>query len=179
MEETPVASSEKPEAHQNGAPATKAGAPPERAATPEPSYVPDDAERARLDSMMKITDRVREEDQQVAAYLEQTVPLRADGKILELGLEKGHVFEKQITDATTKARLENALLNVWGDGAELIFTVGSPDAKPERTVSAERARLRRLRELAAIEEVKNHPRVKDAIEIFRAHVKNVIVAEIT
>lgn len=127
---------------------------------------------------MKITDRVREVDQQVAAYLEQTVPLRADGKVLELGLEKGHVFEKQITDTTTKERLNKALLDSWGEGAELILTVGSPGATPEHTVSAERARQRRARELAAIEEVKNHPRVKEAIEIFHAHVKNVIVAEI-
>lgn len=145
---------------------------------PEPAYAPDDAERRRLEEMMKITDRVREVDQQVAAYLEQTVPLRADGKILELGLEKGHVFEKQITDTTTKERLNKALLDSWGEGAELILTVGSPGATPEHTVSAERARQRRARELAAIEEVKNHPRVKEAIEIFHAHVKNVIVAEI-
>jgi hypothetical protein len=60
----------------------------------------------------------------------------------------------------------------------LIFSVGSAEARPERTVSAERARLRRVRELAAIEEVKNHPRVKEAIEIFRAHVKHVTVAEL-
>lgn len=144
----------------------------------ESGYLPSDDERARLQRMMTITERVREKDQQIAAYLEQTVPLKADGKVLELGLEKGHVFEKQITDEKTKQLLESVLKNEWGASAELVFQIGSREATPDRTVSSERARLRRVRELAAIEEVKNHPRVKDAIEIFRAHVKNVIVSEL-
>lgn len=146
--------------------------------TPEPGYSPTDDERARLEQMMRITDHVREKDQQIAAYLEQSVPLRADGKVLELGLEKGHVFEKQITDAKTKELLEVVLRKEWGSSAEVLFSLGSHEAIPARSVSAERARLRRVRELAAIEDVKNHPRVKDAIEIFHAHVKNVIVAEL-
>ncbi len=178
----PPSESERPESvtppSASLTPSRVAAPPPVTPVAVEPAYAPDEAEQARLVEMMKITDRVRTEDQQVAAYLEQTVPLRADGKILELGLEKGHVFEKQITDPTTKQRLNDALVDLWGEGAELLLTVGSPEAKPERTVSAERARQRRLRELAAIEEVKNHPRVKDAIEIFHAHVKNVIVAEV-
>lgn len=145
---------------------------------PEPAYLPTDDERTRLQQMMTITERVREKDQQIAAYLEQTVPLQADGKVLELGLEKGHVFERQITDEKTKQLLETVLTNEWGPSAELVFQIGSREATPDRTVSAERARLRRARELAAIEEVKNHPRVREAIEIFHAHVKNVIVAEL-
>jgi DNA polymerase-3 subunit gamma/tau len=153
-------------------PASKAPATP-----PESSYVPTDDERSRLARMMKLTDKVREKDQQIAAYLEQAVPLSADGKVLELGLEKGHVFEKQITDQKTRDLLEQVIKSEWGGDAELLFTVGSRDATPDRTVSAERVRLRKARELAAIEEVKNHPRVREAIEIFRAHVKHVIVAE--
>lgn len=148
------------------------------AGSTDSAYFPTDDERVRLQQMMAITDRVREKDQQIAAYLEQAVPLNADGKVLELGLEKGHVFEKQITDENTKQLLETVLKKEWGPSAELIFQIGSREATPDRTVSAERARLRRARELAAIEEVKNHPRVKDAIEIFRAHVKNVIVSEL-
>lgn len=172
---------------------TSSGAPPfihdESDATPpprgrpplpsaEPSYLPTEDERSRLLQMMKITDRVRETDQQIAAYLEQSVPLKADGRVLELGLEKGHVFEKQITDPATKQLLELILKEAWGPNAELLFSVGTSEATPARTVSAERGRLRRVRELAAIEEVKNHPRVRDAIEIFHAHVKNVVVTEL-
>ncbi len=161
------------------APAEEVRRDPAPKAPVEVGYKPSSEEQRCLQAMMKITDRVREVDQQVAAYLEQTVPLRADGTVLELGLETGHVFEKQITDQATRQRLEDALKQEWGAEASLVLTVGAKQATPERTVSAERARMRRAQELAAIEEVKNHPRVREAIEIFNAHVKNVTIAEIS
>jgi hypothetical protein len=127
--------------------------------------------------MAEVADRIREEHSDWGAYFEQTVPLIADGKTLELGLEKGHLFETQITSDTARDVFEKALRKLWGAEATLKITARSAQATPEATLSAERARLRRKAHLAAVEEVREHPRVRDALAVFGGHVKNVVIPE--
>jgi len=135
-------------------------------------------EKARLDFLCELIDRVRTSDKEIAAFLEQTVPLSVSDQLVEIGLEKGHIFEKQITAQATQDLLRKALDDARGPHVKLKVTVASPDATPDRTASAERVRQRRAREILAIEEVKNHPRVREAVEIFRAEIKNVHIPDL-
>src|SRR5690606_35779107 len=150
---------------------------PPAAARPQEAYTPSTEESALLAKMAKITDRLREEDMELSAYLEQTVPLQADGKVLELGLEKGHMFERQLTTDQAIATFERIIKSAWGSEAELKFTRNCAEALPDRTLSAERARERRRVHLAAIEEVKQHPRIQEAVQIFGAQIVNVTLPE--
>lgn len=130
-----------------------------------------------LEKMAAITDAIREENMELSAYIEQAVPLRADGTVLELGLEKGHLFERQIMAPEAIAAYEKAIKQVWGEKAQLLIQQNCAEALPDRTLAAERARARRRAHAAAIEEVKNHPRVQEAVQIFSAQIINVTLPE--
>ena len=138
---------------------------------------PSEPEKKRLDQMSVIADKIREDHTELAAYFEQAVPLKADEQCLELGLEKGHLFESQLTSAESISIFEKATIAVCGENATFKLAINCAEASPPRTLSAQRARNRRARHLAAIEEVKRHPRVAEAIEIFAAQVKNVTLPD--
>jgi hypothetical protein len=123
--------------------------------------------------MAKIGDRIRLSHDDWGAYFEQTVPLIADGKTLSLGLEKGHLFEKQLLSDEGRKIFEHAVRAEWGQGAILELVPRSENAKPPSTLAAERARIRARAHDEAIAQVKSHPRIRDALEIFNAQVKNV------
>jgi hypothetical protein len=126
---------------------------------------------------MELSDNVRQRDEELAAYLDQTVPLSRQGNLLRLGLEKGNLFEKQITSEKALRVYTEALKRAWGTDASIELEKNCKEALPSRTLSAARARKRRAEELAAIEAVKQHPRVREAVEIFHAQVKSVSVPE--
>src|SRR5690606_29843911 len=75
---------------------------PPQLATPPPEsseedgYQATDEEQDLVRLTMQVAQFVRETETELAAYLEQTVPLRKSGNTLFLGLEKGHLFEQQI-----------------------------------------------------------------------------------
>lgn len=143
----------------------------------ENAHQSSDEDRALLEKMAVIAERIRQEHSDWGAYFEQTVPLVADGLTLEIGLEKGHLFETQILSETARGVFEKALHAEWGSNASLKITARSEKASPERTLSAERTRQRRRAHLAAIEQVRHHPRVRDALAILGGQVKNVIIPE--
>jgi len=133
----------------------------------------EDGEAQRLERMAKIGDRIRLSHDDWSAYFEQTVPLIADGKTLCLGLEKGHLFEKQLLSEEGRKIFEQAVRAEWGQNAILELVPRSEKADPSSTLAAERARIRARAHHEAIEQVKNHPRIREALEIFNGQVKNV------
>lgn len=139
--------------------------------------MPPEEELLRLQKFAEIVEELRKSDQELAAYFEQTVPLEADGKALSLGLSSQHVFEKQISSKQATLAIEAVLQKLWGKDATYSLTLSSKAAPPERTLSAERVRKQKMRHFDAVQKVKNHPRVREAIEIFDARIKNVNVAE--
>lgn len=146
-------------------------------ATATPIPAPPEDEQARLQTFTQIVDEIRSEDEELAAYFEQTVPLTADGKTLSLGLAPRHIFEKQLTSEKATKAMERALEKLWGPDAKYSLSLNSKDAPPERTLSAERVRQQKLRHEEAVQKVKNHPRVREAVLLFDARIKQVNVAE--
>jgi DNA polymerase-3 subunit gamma/tau len=142
------------------------------------SYESTGEEQTRLTKMAAIADRIREEHSEWGAYFEQTVPVVADGTTLEIGLEKGHLFEQQITSEAAREVFERALFQEWGPNATLKITSRCEAAIPDKTLSAERGRHRRKAHLAAVEEVRRHPLVREALNVLGGQVKNVILPEI-
>ncbi len=143
-------------------------------AGPEPT--PEEA--TRLDGLFAIAERLRADNIELAAIFEQTVPLLADGSRLELGLEKGFLFQKQLTAPASISALEAALRASWGESATLALVLDSTEAKPHLTLAAERARRRRARYEASVEEVRHNPRVQEAVRILGAEIKSVRVPEV-
>ena len=127
--------------------------------------------------MAELTASIREESIELAAYLEQTVPLSLAESSVTLGLEPGHVFEPQLFQEENQAQILKHARKVWGENGQVELVRGCREATPDRTLSAERARERKAAYVAAIEEVKHHPRVQEAAELFGARVKNVTLPE--
>ncbi len=109
---------------------------------------------------------------------EQTVPLLLEGAALELGLEPGFLFEKQLTHKDAITVVETALRAEWGETASLRITLSSRDAKPHLTLAAERVRKRKARHDAAVEDVKQNPKVREAMRILGAEIRAVRVPEV-
>lgn len=141
---------------------------------PEPSA----EATARFDRLFALAERLRAESIELAAIFEQTVPLDTDEPHLQLALEKGFLFEKQLTDRASVAVMENVLRAEWGEQATLRLVLNSAEATPNRTLSAERGRRKRARHEAAIDEVKRNPRVQEAVRILGADIKTVRVPEV-
>jgi len=143
----------------------------------EATPTPPPEEQAKLSILFELLEQLRVTDAALGAYFEQTVPLIADGTRLQLGLERGHVFENQITDPKAQRALEEVLKARWGANATLEIVRNCAQASPQATLAAERQRQRQKRQQEAISAVKSHPKVLEAIRIFGAQVRAVHLPE--
>jgi DNA polymerase-3 subunit gamma/tau len=145
--------------------------------SPESLPAPPPQELEKLGVLMELLEHVRSKDAALGAYFEQTVPLVADGQLLRLGLERGHVFENQIIDPSAQQVLKEVLEARWGAGAELEIVRNCAQASPQATLAAERQRQRQKRQQEAILAVKSHPKVLEAVRIFGAQIRAVHLPE--
>lgn len=134
-------------------------------------------ELALLEVFWPVAERVRGTHMELAAYLEQAVPLGWDGQKLELGLEPGCLFEKQLLQTEALEVLRAALVAEHGPESHLQILSNVPEAQPHRTLAAERVRRRQARHDAAVEDVKNHPKVQEALSILGASIKTVRIGD--
>lgn len=134
---------------------------------------PPPEEQEKLGILMELLEQLRTKDAALGAYFEQTVPLVADGKMLRLGLERGHVFENQIIDPNAQQALRDVLHARWGADAVLDIVRNCAQALPQATLAAERQRQRQKRQQEAILAVKSHPKVLEAVRIFGAQIRAV------
>lgn len=140
-------------------------------------FAPTEEQARLLAQMAEVGQRLAATDVELAAYFDHLVPLAADGVLLRLGMERGLLFASQLSTPEAKAKIGEAVRQVWGPEAAFELIPNCPDADPERSLSAQKARERAARYQAAIDEVRNHPRVIEACRIFGAQIKNVVVAE--
>lgn len=175
-EPSPVAPAPRSGPRSIPAPASDARAlPAPRPATLRPPLDPQ--EEARLSKLRIIVERVREKDIELAAYLEQTVPLSVEPGHLELAIEPGFVFRTAVTSPEARASLQEAASAELGAPTEPRFVEDQDAAAPHKTLSALREREREARRLEAIHRARSHPRVVDAIEVLGARLKEVKLAE--
>ncbi len=143
----------------------------------KPVLVPTPEEEALLDALRPVVEALREVDPQLAAVLEQAVPLQVSAERLELGYERGSVFAKSVTAKDSVTKIETAGRRLLGEALELHIVEDCPEAAPHRTLSAKRIRERELAHQRAVAKVKSHPRVLDALQVFGGRVKDVKIAE--
>jgi len=134
-------------------------------------------EIALLHRLRPIVERLREDDFELAAYLDQAVPLTVVPGRLELGFERGFVFLSAIANQEARTKIERAASEVLGVATQLELRDNHPQALPHKTLSALRERQREAERLEAIERAKSDPRVLDAIEVLGARIKEVKLAE--
>lgn len=132
---------------------------------------------AVLARALAVFDRLREDSAELAGYFEQTTPLVADAASLELAMEPGYLFEKQIDDEAALARLERFARETLGPECRVRLTKNSSLAREHESISAERTRRKRARHEEAIQTVKNHPKIQAALRIFGGEIKSVFVPE--
>jgi DNA polymerase-3 subunit gamma/tau len=150
---------------------------PLRRSVPPPPPPVSAEEVARLERFAQVVERVRQSDLELAAYLEQAVPLSVGGERLEVAFEPGFVFQAAVTTHTARTALQEAARVELGDAVELVLRENFAEALPHRTLSAQRERERAAVRDAAIQRARNHPRVVDAIEILGARLKDVKLAD--
>jgi hypothetical protein len=121
--------------------------------------------------------RVRESNVELAAYLEQAVPIVVGAGTLELGFERGSLFVGHVKPREVLAQLGAVATEVFGAPTEVRVTEDYREAAPHKTLSAQRVREREAARRDAIAKAKAHPRVVDAIEVFGARIKEVKLAE--
>ncbi len=140
---------------------------------PEPSG----EEIALLLRLRPFVERVRESNVELAAYLEQAVPIVVGPGTLELGFERASLFVDHVKPRDVVAQLGATATDVFGAPTEVRIVEDYRDAAPHKTLSAQRVREREAARREAIARAKAHPRVVDALEVFGARIKEVKLAE--
>ncbi len=141
------------------------------------SFVPTQEQTRLLTEMAQVGAVIQEQDMELAAYFDHLVPLSHEGDVLRLGMEKGMLFAPQLSTPDALAKMRTAVTRVFGPPAVLELVPNAPEAHADRTLSAQRARDRAARYHAAVQQVRNHPRVVEACRIFGAHIKQVTLPD--
>jgi DNA polymerase-3 subunit gamma/tau len=166
----PRASSRPPES-----PPSPAALPAQPTARPVPEPSPEEV--ALLLRLKPFVERVRESNVELAAYLEQAVPIVVGSGAVELGFERGSLFVGHVKPRDVLAQLAAVATEVFGAPTEVRVTEEYREAAPHKTLSAQRVREREQARRDAVAKAKAHPRVVDAIEVFGARIKEVKLAE--
>jgi len=157
-------------------PEPQPSAPPEpSSAKPEPelgSTIPPDVLERTL-ALLPACDRLRADDGQLAAYLEQTEVLTASAPVIRLGIQEGFLFERELVTSAAIAKVQTHLALDFGADVRVEF------AKVPVSVSigSVRAHLRERQRRAQIDELRNHPRVREAVQVLGARIRQVVLPE--
>jgi hypothetical protein len=103
----------------------------------------------------------------LGAVLEHGVPVQVDAQCVRLSFPEGSFFGKQATSKQARDALADAARRVLG-GAPAI-EVGYNLASTRSTFAAEQAAQRKERRNEVEKAARNHPRVKDAMDVFEEH----------
>jgi len=145
-----------------------------QASGPAPTMAPIPSDTLdRTLRLLPTCDRLRQSDGQLAAYLEQTEVLACEPPLIRLVFEDGFLFERELTEATAVAKIQAHLAVDFGPDIGLEFVrsnVGS-------TIGNVRTWLRERERQAQIEELRNHPRVKQAVEVLGARIRQVVLPD--
>ncbi|HLV20939.1 MAG TPA: DNA polymerase III subunit gamma/tau [Polyangiaceae bacterium] len=162
---------------QNGSP---------REARPEPGGprrdAPPAAERTApapelLQTWRRIVDGVAVSRPELAAFFEHAAPLSLDAGELVLGWEPGSVFVSEATTPEAQAVLASAAAEALGARPNLRFEQDSAVAAKTLTLAAIGAKQRDEDLKRALADIRQHPRVAEALEIFGARIKDLKVVE--
>jgi hypothetical protein len=138
-----------------------------QAATPLRTPVPvggDDGRGDVPDAWREILAAVHESQPALGAVLDHAVPARVDEGKIRLTFPEGSFFGKQAASEQGKRALADAAERVLGKRPEVDVGSGSDSARA--TVAEVESTKRSERHAEIVKAALNHPRVKDAIEVF-------------
>lgn len=127
---------------------------------PEPSPL--------LDWTLEFSDALRAVNAELSSYIDQLTPISYDASHLELAAERGFIFERALSKPESSEILDQVARVLWGATARVTLRLNHPEAKPELTVAALRARQKQLRHEEALRQVRVHPKVQEALKILDA-----------
>jgi hypothetical protein len=114
---------------------------------------------------------VRTRRPDVAAVLDHATPLSVDETLVELGWGNDDVLKARASEPDCWAELCQAAKDELG-ATRVVFTESSR-ASGQTTLAEIDAQAREGERREALRRVKNHPRVVEAIDIFKARLKDV------
>jgi hypothetical protein len=123
-----------------------------------------------------IVDSIRAARPDLASMLQHIVPLALSDQEWSLGLEKGSVFERIASSKETEALLKRAGASLFGSAPRITIKSDVPK-RDVQTLAEVAADQRAVRHNSAVERVRRHPRVLDAVEILGARIKEVRLAD--
>ncbi|HLS85070.1 MAG TPA: hypothetical protein VK043_02130 [Burkholderiales bacterium] len=112
-------------------------------------------------------------DGQLASYLEQTEVLACEPPRLRLGFEQGFMFERELTHPDAVAAILPHFVADFGAEASIEFV----HTKAACTIGTVRNVLKERERQAQIEEITNHPRVKQVVETLGARIRQVVLPD--
>lgn len=170
----PAASERAPSPAQ---PAASERAPQPRRPDPGEKDVATGEASARLDRWAPIVEHVRQVHPGVAAFLEHGVPLEIGAERVVLGWEPGSPFVDGATTPEAAQLVARALEAELGAGPSVEHRLDREELRRADTLAARTSRARAERETAARERALGHPRVRDAMELLGARVKDLRLPE--
>jgi DNA polymerase III subunit gamma/tau len=155
---------------------------PEPVVVPQPPAAPPSAPKPfavdapTLATWQSMLERIAEARPELAAIFEHAVILELGPQRIVVGSVPGDVFARELGAAEARRALESAAAAHFEAPVKVELELDSERARSFETLAARYARERDERSREAIAEVKQHPRVADAIEILGARVKDVKLA---
>ncbi len=177
---TPHQPSERPAARVASSP-TAAEAPlAESAVFVEQDVVPEetDSEGELLAYLQQILEAVQKKRPDIAATLEHAVPLSRDGDLLTLGWPPDNVLGESLADELVSTLCCEAAIALELPLRRLQIEHACQAAKGKPTLAARESAERARRVRAAQDRVRQHPRVRDAIELLGARLREVRLPEL-
>jgi hypothetical protein len=120
---------------------------------------------------------VRKERPELGAFLSHAIPLHCDGNRLELGWESGSVFYESVSGPEQRKLLQAAAQRHFGSAPEIQFRLDHEPDSNGTTLASVEAREREARRQVALREAREHPVVRQAIDILGARVKELRLPE--
>ncbi|MEB2311026.1 MAG: DNA polymerase III subunit gamma/tau [Sorangiineae bacterium] len=136
---------------------------------PAAATLPDEPQLQRWRAILARLATTRPE---LAAFLEHAVLLEIGPAKIQLGFEAGSIFAQRVAEPEARAALEAAAAEESGQAVRVTIDSASERARDEQTLAQLNAQERQRRSSEAMEEVKRHPAVLDAIEVLGARLKD-------
>jgi DNA polymerase-3 subunit gamma/tau len=127
----------------------------------------------RTVGLLPSCDRLRADDGQLASYLEQTEVLSVGPSLVRLGIDETFLFERELTSPAMTAKIQSHLAPDFGPQATVEFVRASVTC----SIHNVRAWLRERERQGQIEELRNHPRVKQAVDVLGARIRQVVLPD--
>jgi DNA polymerase-3 subunit gamma/tau len=138
---------------------------PAQPAAPEAAPPPDDGNHDDVpEAWQKIIAALHEAQPALGAVLEHGVPVQVDARQLRVSFPEGSFFGRQAMSSTARQALGDAAASVLGQTPRIEIGYGLRSTRP--TVAAVQQARQKEKRAEVVVAALNHPKVKDAMDVF-------------